>query len=168
MLRYFKVKTFVYTILIIAISFFLLGYSTKNDIVVEIATVKKRLPTLLIMNISLTTNSEQMLRVPKKETIVFGYKDDDYADCFFEVIEISDSSEKEVIPTADYQHVNIRTKDKFLYLKKGMSVQYTFNLTNFYSFDVNKKYKIRLVFKVSKNNSVDDVYSDWLSIPRSL
>jgi hypothetical protein len=156
-------KYFILTYLTFAItSFEVVGYRIQDNPNVEILLLNKRMPDTLSFSIKLLANQRAGLQVPSVNNLIVGYEDDDSADCFFQVYEYSANHWKKEQPTADYQTFNIRKK--LTNLEKGNEITYKFNLASYYSFRFNTRYRIRVVFKISKYNPGRDVYSKWVFI----
>lgn len=147
-------------LLLLSLSFI----AKRSDSVVKIAIAKKKLPDSLLIKISVTSQTNQSLKLPLPEHLKVGYENDISADCYFETLEITGSSQKFVVPTTDYQFYNKKVKDPLFILKKGKSLNYYFNLSDYYVFNLNKRYKARLVFRLSRYNKTKDVVSDWIEI----
>ena len=139
------------------------GYIIQDEkYIVKINVAENHSSDKLILSVCLFSRTVQKLRIPEQQSLVFGYSDDKFADCYFEVLEIKDSKGVAVSPTADYQFFN--TKKKFTLLAKDKSVSYKFDLTNFYTLIKDKEYKIRLTFNLSKYGATDNISSDWLVV----
>lgn len=150
-------------ILILFLLVFTVSYTNQDYNFVKIQVVKNEFPSSLVMAILLTSKSNQILKIPQIENLVVGYKDDVNADCYFDVVEINNLLEKEVVPSADYQYL-INKKKRIINIKNGGSITYHFDICNLYRFDKSKKYNVRLIFKLSKCNSTNDISSEWINI----
>jgi hypothetical protein len=150
---------------VIFFSTILIGRSQQNnDCIVKIELVKREMNDSLLFKILVISNEIKTINVPQKNHLVVGYVGDTQADCYFEVVEINDTLTIHVTPTTDYEVFNRRKKDSLLHLKKDKSIAYFFNLREYYILDNMKKYKVRLIFKLSKYNSSKDVSSNWITI----
>lgn len=139
-------------------------FACQKDYSLKLAISRNKLPEKLSVVFTVISDAKQDIKIPNKESLVIGYKDDINADCYFEVVEVTNNAETDVIPTGDYQYYNKKNKDKMNILKPKQSQSYNFNISDFYSLKMDKKYKVRLTFRLSKYNSVPDVLSDWLII----
>lgn len=149
--------------LFFSISFTILGYSNfQENYLLKLEIKEKELPDKITICITLLSKSDVDLKVPQSGYIHIGYKDDQSSDCYFEIVEVTKSSEITVLPMSNYQY--FFKKMRFDKIKKNQSRDYQFNITRFYSLENNKKYKIRLIFKLSKYNNTNDISSNWIDI----
>jgi hypothetical protein len=139
-------------------------FSGQKDYSLKLAIGENKLPEKLSVVFTVISNAKQNIKIPNKESLVIGYKDDINSDCYFEVVEVTNSAETDVIPTGDYQYYNVNNKDKLNVLKPKQSQSYKFDVSDFYTLKMGKKYKLRLTFRLSKYNSVPDIVSDWLIV----
>ena len=136
----------------------------QKDYSLKLVVSENKLPEKLSVVFTVISDAKKNIKIPNKESLLIGYKNDINADCYFEVIEVTNNSEIDVIPTGDYQYYNVKNKDKLMTLSPKQSQSYKFEITDFYSLEKNKKYKLRLIFRLSKHNSIPDIVSDWLVI----
>jgi hypothetical protein len=117
----------------------------------------------LLVNINLSSNHLQTLKVPDPQNLFINEIDMPLADGYVDVRTATpDGKDSTVTVTndADYVNVNIPAKT----LSPGQSINYTFNLGYYYQFVRNHEYHIRLWFKLSRLNPCKDVHSDWLTV----
>ena len=136
----------------------------QKDYSLKLVVSENKLPEKLSVVFTVICDAKKNIKIPHKESLLIGYKNDINADCYFEVIEVNNNSEIDFIPTGDYQYYNVKNKDKLMTLSHKQSQSYKFEITDFYSLEKNKKYKLRLIFRLSKHNSIPDIVSDWVVI----
>jgi hypothetical protein len=157
-------RRYIFLVLIQYISTVLYCQEDNKDIIIIARAKEVVIPKTLKFEITVKSQTNISIHVPDKDAILFGYKDDDEAQCYFEVYELNGESEQLVDPTADYQYFPGRSKKKLL-LGKGQSISYEFNVSNFYRLKVGKRYKIRLVFKGEIFNKTENIASNWVNVP---
>ena len=101
------------------------------------------------------------LNIPSYENLIVGYREDEDADCYFEVFDFK--TKKEVLPTGDYQYFRKKII-KLETLKMGTKKIYNTDFLNLYNLNLSNKYKARIIFKLSKYNKTSDIISNWVTI----
>src|SRR5690348_16072309 len=111
---------------------FLISFQNSPTITLTLSCTEKSIQTNKL-KITLKSQKDISIKLPSQRSLRFGYKDDNDAECFFEVYELKNEKEWVVQPTADYDYFPAGNKT-YIYLKLDHPVSYEFNITDFYSF----------------------------------
>jgi|GEM_PF-4342963 hypothetical protein len=123
----------------------------------------KRNSANIDISVELLSKEPKILNIPTQNSLIFGYEDDTAVDGFFEVYEIQGQKEIKQTPTEDYDQFNI--KKELVELSNGKTATFHYMISELYSLDNYKTYKLRLFFRLSKYNHFrKDIYSNWIII----
>jgi hypothetical protein len=155
----FKASTPLFSLLLLLSSF----VNCKNDTIkveaslLDTNTISAKRVELKVQIINFSGNAVQ---VP--DVLFWGLKNDPYADFFLEM-EKKDSTMK-FNPFALPDNYHPRYKETVLTkMCDKDTLNDNFNIAIFYSYRVPKgTYRVRVLYKVSKHNSISDIYSNWV------
>ena len=158
MFRFLSLKRLLVFSLLLIFPILLFGQDAQDDTTINLSFAVKHYERFI--SITITAGKNANLKVPTEKTMYIGFSSDEKSDCYFEVKEVASNESMEHNPLVDYE--NVTPAATLITLKNGESISYDNDFFLFYKFDLNKRYKIRAIYKSSKYNKGKDIYSDWL------
>ena len=120
------------------------------------------------LNINLHSNCKQQIKAQNKNYLFIGDPQLSYSDAFFEVKLLTKLRKDSIVKKSveiECDPIVLDIKPSLEILSKGQSVNYTcYDLRCFYKFLPDNTYQIRLCYKLSKFNTLPDLYSNWLTV----
>lgn len=154
-----KASGFLFSVLFLISSF----VNCKNDTIkveaslLDINTISAKKVELKVQIINSSGNAVQ---VP--DVLFWGLKNDPYADFFLEIEKRDSTMNFILFDIPDNYHP--RYKETVLTkLSDQDTLNDNFNIAIFYSYRFPKgAYRVRVLYKVSRHNSISDIYSNWV------
>jgi hypothetical protein len=145
-------------------------FAQQIPVKIKLSVIKSThtLPDGLFLNIRLTSNSTQKLKVHSEAFFRIKKTNSEIADGYFEVkpflISETDSS-MQGSNDCDYGSLNPDKVSPYKNLTTRQYINYHFDLGCYYHLIAGHIYKIRFYYKLSRfNPTFKDLYSEWLTI----
>ncbi len=118
------------------------------------------------IKVVVTSHASHVLKLPTGETILFSEFSMPFSDCYFELRTRDNAGKDSVVEAVNHSDPVAPPADAppLMELAKDKSAEYPFDLAGYYQFTPGTSYEIRACFRLSKNNAVPDVYSDWTNL----
>jgi hypothetical protein len=155
----FSINTLLFSLLVLVSSF----VDCKNDKIKVDATLMDAgtiSPKEVELKVQILNLSGNIIEVP--DVLFWGLKNDPYADFILEIERKDSGLDFKSFAIPDNYQPQYR-KTVLTKLNDKDTLNDNFNIAGFYSYRFPKgAYRVRVLFKVSKHNKINDIYSNWV------